>query len=90
MKIQVLSHGICLHHPMRNEPCDGDGVCLGCDNYITTPNFLDIHKKRLKRVQDELTHTDEDGVFEAKLRHIESYLLDIINDLEQQASVTGK
>lgn len=85
MKIQVLSHGLCLHHPMRNEPCEGDGVCLGCNNYITTPEFLDVHKGRLDRVRNELSRVEgktTNGPFESKLKHIESNLVKIINDLE--------
>lgn len=89
MKIQVLSHGLCLHHPMRNEPCEGDGVCLGCHNFVTTPNFLDVHRGRLKRVQDELARAPETGPFESKLKHMESYLVDIIKDLENQMDFRG-
>ncbi|WP_241964332.1 site-specific integrase [Staphylococcus simulans] len=70
MKIQVLSHGLCTHHPMRNEPCIGDGVCLGCNNFITTPEFLDIHKERLANVQRELAKAPKEGPFESKLKHI--------------------
>lgn len=89
MKIQVLSHGLCLHHPMRNEPCEGDGVCLGCNNFVTTPDFLDVHRGRLKRVQDELARAPETGPFESKLKHMESYLVDIIKDLENQMDFRG-
>lgn len=84
MKIQVLSHGLCTHHPMRNEPCMGDGVCLGCKNFLTTPDFLDIHKNRLKNVQEQLKKAPEDGPYESKLKNIENYLIGIIEDLEKQ------
>lgn len=84
MKIQVLSHGLCTHHPMRNEPCMGDGVCLGCQNFLTTPEFLDIHKSRLANVQKQLAKTSENGPYESKLKHIEHYLVGIIDDLENQ------
>lgn len=33
LKIELLPHGVCLHHPMRGEPCPQDGVCLGCNNF---------------------------------------------------------
>lgn len=89
MKIQVLSHGLCLHHPMRNEPCEGDGVCLGCNNFVTTPDFLEVHKERLDNVQRELAKAPKDGPFESKLKHIEKYLLEIINDLENQLDYKG-
>ncbi|WP_236744394.1 site-specific integrase [Staphylococcus pseudintermedius] len=90
MKIQVLSHGLCTHHPMRNEPCIGDGVCLGCNNFITTPEFLDIHRDRLSNVQRELAKAPNDGPFENKLRHMEKYLIEIIEDLEKQMNYRGK
>lgn len=89
MKIQVLSHGLCLHHPMRNEPCEGDGVCLGCQNFITTPEFLEVHKGRLKVVRENLVRAPETGPFEAKLKHMESYLVNIIKDLENQMDFHG-
>lgn len=90
MKIQILTHGLCLHHPMRNEPCEGDGVCLGCRNFLTTPDFLDVHKGRLFRVQGELAMAPSNGPFEAKLRVQESYLIGIIYDLESQMNYRGK
>ncbi|MDV2581590.1 site-specific integrase [Alkalibacillus haloalkaliphilus] len=89
MKIQVLSHGLCMHHPMRNEPCAGDGVCMGCNNFVTTPEFLDVHKERLANVQKELAKTSSDGPFENKLRNMENYLLNIIQDLEGQLEYSG-
>ncbi len=90
MKIQVLSHGLCTHHPMRNEPCIGDGVCLGCSNFITTPEFLDVHKDRLANVQRELAKAPKEGPFESKLKHMEKYLIEIIDDLENQLNYKGK
>lgn len=90
MKIEVLSHGLCLHHPMRNEPCLGDGVCLGCSNFITTPEFLEVHKERLTNVQRELSKAPSDGPFESKLRNMERYLIEIIQDLESQLEYRGK
>jgi len=84
MKIQVLPHGLCLHHPMRNEPCDGDGICRGCPNFITTLEFLPIHKARLAAVTKELAKTTE-GPYADKLRNHRDYLQGIITDLESQA-----
>lgn len=90
MKIQVLSHGLCLHHPMRNEPCAGEGVCMGCQNYLTTPEFLDVHKGRLERVRNELIKAPSTGPFENKLKTMENYLMNIIEDLERQMNYSGK
>ena len=85
MKIKFLPHGLCLHHPLRNEPCEGAGVCLGCDNYITTPDFKEVHKNRLARVQEELASAQKDGPFEKKMRHIEQNLVEILRQLEGQS-----
>src|SRR5699024_3838204 len=90
MKIQVLSHSLCTHQPMRNETCIGDGLCLGCNNFITTPEFLDVHKERLANVQIELVKAPKEGPFESKLKHMEKYLIEIIKDLEKQTDYRGK
>lgn len=88
-KIQILSHGLCLHHPMRNEPCEGDGVCLGCNNFLTTPDFLEVHKGRLKKNRSELASAPAGGLYENKLKTIEKYLVGIIDELETQVNYSG-
>ncbi|RRJ62976.1 site-specific integrase [Paenibacillus oralis] len=88
-KIQILSHGLCLHHPMRNEPCEGDGVCLGCRNFLTTPDFLEVHKGRLKKIRSELASAPAGGPYENKLKTIEKYLVGIIDELETQVNYSG-
>src|SRR5690625_1975171 len=90
MKIQVLSHGLCSHHPRRNEPWIGNGISLGCNNFITTPEFLDVHKERLANVQRELAKAPKEGPFESKLKHMEKYLIEIIKDHEKQTDYRGK
>jgi integrase len=89
-KIQILSHGLCTHHPMRNEPCVGDGVCMGCRNFLTTPEFLSVHKGRLDKVREQLAIAPTDGPYEAKLKTIETYLVGIIADLESQMNYQGQ
>ncbi|SDJ43959.1 site-specific integrase [Paenibacillus naphthalenovorans] len=88
-KIQILSHGLCLHHPMRNEPCEGDGVCLGCHNFLTTPDFLEVHRGRLQKIRAELAIAPAGGPYEAKLKTIEKYLVGIIDELESQMNYAG-
>lgn len=90
MKIQILSHGLCLHHPMRNEPCTGDGVCLGCQNFLTTPEYLGVHKGRLEKIQRELSAAPPNGPYESKLKTMESYLIGVINDLVTQMKHSGQ
>lgn len=89
MKVQILSHGICTHHPMRNEPCIGDGVCLGCNNFITTPQFLDVHESRLKNVRQAIEKAPSEGIFKKKLENMEKNLLELINDLKNQQEYKG-
>ncbi|MED1919099.1 site-specific integrase, partial [Bacillus thuringiensis] len=84
LKIQIMSHGMCLHHPMTRERCDGDGVCLGCNNYLTTIEFLPIHQARLDKIRAELKRTIE-GPFADKLQNMANYLEDIISQLNSQS-----
>lgn len=82
MKLQILSNGFCTHHPMTSKkPCEGDGMCLGCRNFLTTPEFLSVHETRLNIVREQLAEIKEKGPYEEKMRVIETYLTGIISDL---------
>lgn len=89
MRIQVLSHGMCTHHPMRNEPCAGDGVCMGCANYLTTSEFIPIHVARLDRVNAELALFG-DGPYADKLRTQQVYLRGILAALTEGNGYRGE
>ncbi|WP_047980136.1 tyrosine-type recombinase/integrase [Ornithinibacillus contaminans] len=84
LKIELLPHGMCLHHPMRGEPCAQDGVCLGCNNFIASSNHLPIYEKRLERVDKELEKNDENSIFSSKLRYQREKLSSYISDLERK------
>lgn len=84
LKIELLPHGMCLHHPMRGEPCAQDGVCLGCKNFIASSNHLPVYEKRLERVDKELERSDDKSIFSSKLRYQRDKLAKYISDLERK------
>jgi len=62
---------------------------LGCNNFLTTPDFLEVHKGRLQKVRSELATASAGGPYENKLRTIEKYLVGIIDELETQVNYSG-
>ncbi|WP_077215212.1 tyrosine-type recombinase/integrase [Bacillus dakarensis] len=89
LKIELLPHGICLHHPMRGEPCAQDGVCLGCNNFLASSNHLPIYERRLEKVNEELNKTSNDrSIYSTKLRYqkgqLEKYVFDLQEKLAQK------
>lgn len=61
MKIHVTASGVCFHHPARRDPCVDDGDCLICPNFITTPEFLPVHKKRIMELDKEISRAEISG-----------------------------
>ncbi|WP_106494732.1 hypothetical protein [Lentibacillus sp. Marseille-P4043] len=49
-----------------------------------------MHKGRLERVRNALDRTPSEGPYESKLRHMETYLVKIIEDLEKQMNYSGQ
>ncbi|GFZ87353.1 hypothetical protein GCM10008018_37000 [Paenibacillus marchantiophytorum] len=86
MKIEILPHGLCLHHPLRGEPCAQDGVCLGCNNFLAPSNMLDQYESRLVRINRELNSTTEDdkNIYTSKLRYQAGRLEHYIKDLKSK------
>lgn len=89
LKIELLPHGLCLHHPMRGEPCAQDGVCIGCNNFIASSRHLPIYERRLERVNEELDkNSNEKSIYSTKLRYqkgqLEKYVFDIQEKLAQR------
>jgi hypothetical protein len=85
LMIEMLPNGLCLHHPMRGEPCAGDGVCLGCNNFITTIDFLPVHEARLENVENELSRmSNPSNVYGSKLSYQKGRLEEIISDLTEK------
>lgn len=89
LKIELLPHGICLHHPMRGEPCAQDGVCLGCNNFLASSKHLPIYERRLERVNEELDKNSNDSsIYSSKLHFqkgkLEMYVYDLQEKLAQK------
>ena len=85
MKIELLPHGMCLHHPMRGEPCEQDGVCLGCNNFLASAKHLPIYEKRLEKVNHELgSQTNDKGIFNTKLSYQKGKLENYIQELQRK------
>jgi integrase len=82
LKIELLPHGVCTHHPMRGEPCGQDSICLGCKHFIASARHLPIYKNRLYRVNEELkTCSKDNSIWSCKLKHQQVKLTDYIEAL---------
>ncbi|MDD1504568.1 tyrosine-type recombinase/integrase [Lysinibacillus sp. CNPSo 3705] len=85
LKIELLPHGLCLHHPMRGEPCKQDGICLGCNEFLASAEYLPIYEKRLDKVQRELNILDTDkNIYTTKLRYQLGMLEKYVSDLKRK------
>ncbi|MEK4503964.1 tyrosine-type recombinase/integrase [Bacillus sp. FSL R12-0069] len=85
MKIELLPHGMCLHHPMRGEPCEQDGVCLGCNNFLASANHLPIYERRLEKVNEELTSQPNDkSIYNTKLNYQKGKLENYVQELKRK------
>lgn len=85
LKIELLPHGICLHHPMRGEPCEQDGVCLGCHEFIASAKHLPVYEVRLERVERELNTLNNDkSIYTTKLRFQQEMLEKYVSDLQKK------
>jgi len=82
LKIELLPHGLCLHHPMRGEPCEQDGICLGCHEFLASAKHLPVYEKRLDKVNHELESLNSDkSIYTTKLRYQQGMLEKYISDL---------
>lgn len=85
LKIELLPHGICTHHPMRGEPCEQDGVCLGCSNFLASAKHLPAYEKRLERVNKELEAAGNDNsIWMSKLHYQQGRLEYYIQELSKK------
>lgn len=85
LKIELLPHGMCLHHPMRGEPCEQDGVCLGCHEFLASAKHLPVYEKRLERVKKELCTLDNDkSIYTTKLRYQQGILQQYVSELQSK------
>lgn len=85
LKIELLPHGICTHHPMRGEPCEQDGACLGCSNFLASSKHLPVYEKRLERVNEELEVAGNDNsIWTSKLYYQHGKLEYYIQELSKK------
>lgn len=87
LKIELLPHGLCLHHPMRGEPCAQDGVCLGCSEFIASADHLPVYERRLEKVKAELANSPTDSVYTTKLNYQQGKLVKYITDLQLKVAL---
>ncbi|QHA30307.1 site-specific integrase [Bacillus paranthracis] len=87
MKIEILPHGICLHHPMRGEPCEQDGVCLGCNNFLASASYLPIYERRLEKINVEIgSQLNDKSIYNTKLHYQKGKLENYIQELKSKLS----
>ena len=85
LKIELLPHGLCLHHPMRGEPCKQDGICLGCNEFLASAEHLPVYEKRLDKVNRELNEINSDkSIYNTKLLYQQGMLEKYVSDLKQK------
>lgn len=85
LKIELLPHGLCLHHPMRGEPCKQDGICLGCNEFLASAEHLPVYEKRLDKVNQELNiHDSDKSIYTTKLRYQQGILEKYVSDLKRK------
>lgn len=61
MNINVTANGICFHHPARRDSCADDGDCLICPNFVTTAEFLPVHRQRVIELEKEMERAKKAG-----------------------------
>ncbi|MFJ5715966.1 tyrosine-type recombinase/integrase [Neobacillus sp. NPDC093127] len=84
LKIEVLPHGVCMHHPLKNEPCAQDGVCLGCNYFLACSNKLPLYKARIEKIDKQLEKEQGENIFKSKLQFNRDKLSYYINELEKK------
>lgn len=87
LKVELLPHGLCLHHPMRGEPCAQDGVCLGCSEFIASADHLPVYERRLEKVNKELANSPADSIYTTKLHYQQGKLVKYITDLQLKVAL---
>lgn len=80
----TLPDGVCKKAFEGSDSCNQFNKCLLCPKFITTPLYLSIHKKHLKRIQeDKLKYMKDSYICNMeKINRIEAALLAIISELE--------
>jgi integrase len=85
LKVELLPHGLCTHHPMRGEPCEQDGACLGCSNFLASARHISVYEKRLERIDMELEMENNDNsIWTSKLHYQQGRLEYYIKELSKK------
>lgn len=86
LKSAALPDGACSK-PINSEGkvCKRFNMCIFCPKFITTPQFLDVHKGHLRRLQqNNATYMQENYIgTEHHLTEVEEVLVEIIERLEE-------
>ena len=87
---QTLPNGFC-GLPLQ-QSCSHPNACLTCDHFLTTPEFLPLHRDQLERTRELLTSARADGrqrLVEMN-EPVEANLLRIIDGLEALEADDGR
>jgi len=87
-----LPDGFCGKALDGTDFCNNFNKCLLCPKFITTLEYLDIHKKHLKRIQvDKVQYMHDTFICNLqKVEKIEAALISIIEQLEAMISESGE
>ena len=70
---------------MRGEPCEQDGACLGCSNFLASSKHLPVYEKRLERVNEELEVAgNANNIWTSKLYYQQGKLEYYIQELSKK------
>ncbi|MCA1698654.1 MAG: tyrosine-type recombinase/integrase [Actinobacteria bacterium] len=86
---QTLPNGFC-GLPLQ-QTCPHPNACLTCDHFLTTPEFLPLHRDQLQRTQELLAAARHEGRqrLVAMNEPVEVNLLRIIDGLQTLEAVDG-
>ncbi|SCM82306.1 putative Integrase family protein [uncultured Sporomusa sp.] len=93
MNINITANGFCFHHPARRDSCADDGECLICPNFVTTADFLPVHKKRVTELEKEMDRAQKSGnnIWYIKNKRIRDRIINtFIKPLESELMVRLK
>lgn len=77
MNIQVLSNGVCFHHPAKRDRVEKCAPgCFKCERFATHKCFLVVHQKRVERIKQamEQSKQNENSLWYEKLREEKEYI----------------
>lgn len=92
MNIQVLANGACLHHPIKAEErlsqCKPN--CIKCENFVTHRCYLDVHKRRISRINKVINAsigTTRTGWYKKNIEEKEYIIENFIKPFEKKTTI---